>query len=99
LFYPQELASKLLSRANTLITKFCGYLVFDFIGSPIHPPLGALAYLAFPDASLGVPASSAHASLPLYHPSVASSASKLQLLDQLRQVEDLEDSSLLLVVV
>jgi hypothetical protein len=38
----QELASKLLSRTNTLITKFCGYLVFDFIGSPIHPPLGAL---------------------------------------------------------
>jgi hypothetical protein len=29
LFYPQELASKLLSRANSLITKFCGSLVFD----------------------------------------------------------------------
>jgi hypothetical protein len=38
----QELASKQLSRTNTLITKFCGYLVFDFTGSPIHPPLGAL---------------------------------------------------------
>jgi hypothetical protein len=39
----QEFASKLLSRTNTSITKFCGYLVFDFIGSPIHPPpLGAL---------------------------------------------------------
>jgi hypothetical protein len=38
----QELASKLLSRTNTSITKFCGYLVFDFTGSPIHPPLGAL---------------------------------------------------------
>jgi hypothetical protein len=37
LFYPQELASKLLSCANTLITKFCGYLVFDFTGSSIHP--------------------------------------------------------------
>jgi hypothetical protein len=33
----QELASKLLSRTNTSITKFCGYLVFDFTGSPIHP--------------------------------------------------------------
>jgi hypothetical protein len=42
LFCPQELASKLLSRTNTSITKFCGYLVFNFIGSPIHPPLGAL---------------------------------------------------------
>jgi hypothetical protein len=42
LFCPQELASKLLSRTNTSITKFCGYLVFDFTGSPIHPPLGAL---------------------------------------------------------
>jgi hypothetical protein len=38
LFYPQELTSKLLSCANTLITKFCGYLVFDFTGSPIQPP-------------------------------------------------------------
>jgi hypothetical protein len=42
LFCPQELASKLLSRTNTSITKFCGYLVFNFTGSPIHPPLGAL---------------------------------------------------------
>jgi hypothetical protein len=43
---PQELASKLLSRANTLITKFCGYLEFDFTGSPIHPPpLGALTFV------------------------------------------------------
>jgi hypothetical protein len=37
-FRSQELASKLLSRTNTSITKFCGYLVFDFTGSPIHPP-------------------------------------------------------------
>jgi hypothetical protein len=42
----QELVSTLLSCTNTLITKFCGYLVFDFTGSPIHPPppLGALTY-------------------------------------------------------
>jgi hypothetical protein len=39
---PQELASQLLSRTNTPITKFCGYLVLNFIGSPIHP-LGALS--------------------------------------------------------
>jgi hypothetical protein len=45
LFCPQELASQLLSRTNTSITKFCGYLVLNFIGSPIHPPLGALTYL------------------------------------------------------
>jgi hypothetical protein len=48
----QELALKLLSHTNALISKFCGYLVFDFTGSPIHPPLGALsfevlAYLGF----------------------------------------------------
>jgi hypothetical protein len=52
-----------------------------------------------PYASLVVPASSTHASLPLYQPSVASSAFKLQLLDQFWRVEDLENSSLLLVVV
>jgi hypothetical protein len=34
---PQELASQLLSRTNTSITKFCGYLVLNFTGSPIHP--------------------------------------------------------------
>jgi hypothetical protein len=45
LFCPQELASQLLSRTNTFITKFCGYLVFNFTGSPIHPPpLGALKW-------------------------------------------------------
>jgi hypothetical protein len=42
LFCPQELTSKLLSRTNISITMFCGYLVFSFTGSPIHPPLGAL---------------------------------------------------------
>jgi hypothetical protein len=67
--------------------------------APYSLDTSALAYLAFPDTSLGIPASSAHASLPLYQPSVASSASKLQLLDQFQRVEDLEDSSLLLVVV
>jgi hypothetical protein len=30
--------SQLLSRTNTPITKFCGYLVLSFTGSPIHPP-------------------------------------------------------------
>jgi hypothetical protein len=44
LFCAQELASQLLSRTNTSITKFCGYLVLNFTGSPIHPPLGALRY-------------------------------------------------------
>jgi hypothetical protein len=24
--------------ANAITFKFCGYLEFDFIGSPIHPP-------------------------------------------------------------
>jgi hypothetical protein len=44
-FRSQEPASKLLSRTNTSITKFCGYLVFDFTRSPIHPPpLGALNF-------------------------------------------------------
>jgi hypothetical protein len=38
LFCPQELASQLLSRTNTYITKFCSYLVLNFTGSPIHPP-------------------------------------------------------------
>jgi hypothetical protein len=26
-----------------MTSKFCGYLEFDFTGSPIHPPLGALS--------------------------------------------------------
>jgi hypothetical protein len=26
-------------------TRVCGHLVFDFTGSPIHPPLGALNVL------------------------------------------------------
>ena len=41
-----------------------------------------------PGASLGVPAASVHAYLPWCQPSVALSASGLQLLDQLRLVED-----------
>jgi hypothetical protein len=45
LFCPQELASQLLSRTNISITKFCGYLVLNFTGSPIQPPLGALKVL------------------------------------------------------
>jgi hypothetical protein len=38
----QELASKLLSHTNTL-NYVLSLLVFDFTGSPIHPPLGALS--------------------------------------------------------
>jgi hypothetical protein len=30
--------SQLLSHTNISITKFCGYLVLNFTGSPIHPP-------------------------------------------------------------
>jgi hypothetical protein len=45
LFCSQELASKLLSCTNSFKTKFGGYLVFDFTGSPIHP-LGALTSLS-----------------------------------------------------
>jgi hypothetical protein len=38
LLWSQELAPKLLSHANAITSKFCGYLVFNFTGSPIHPP-------------------------------------------------------------
>jgi hypothetical protein len=51
-FRSQELASKLLSHTNTSITKFYGYLVFDFTGSPIHPPLGALMHVKTRDDGL-----------------------------------------------
>jgi hypothetical protein len=44
LLCPQELAPKLLSHANDIIFKFCGYLEFAFTRSPIHSPLGALNY-------------------------------------------------------
>jgi hypothetical protein len=67
--------------------------------------LGAVAPVA-PDASppafgasLGVPAASARAYPPWCQPSVALSASRLQLRDQLRLVEDLKDPSQLVVVV
>jgi hypothetical protein len=51
-----------------------------------------------PGASPGVPAASARAYPPWYLPSVASSSSELQLLDQLRLVEAVvEDPSLLVV--
>lgn len=49
--------------------------------------------------SLGVPATSACAYPPEYQSSVALSGSGLQLLDQPRLVEDLEDPSLLVFVV
>jgi hypothetical protein len=49
--------------------------------------------------SLGVLVASARAYLPQYQPSIALSASGLQLLDQPRLVEDLEDPSLLVVVI
>jgi hypothetical protein len=39
----QELASSYLAIL-TLITKVLWLLVFDFTGSPIHPPLGALKH-------------------------------------------------------
>jgi hypothetical protein len=48
--------------------------------------------------SLGVLAASARAYPPLYQSYVALSASGLQLVDQFRLVEDLEDPSLLVVV-
>jgi hypothetical protein len=56
------------------------------------------AYLAFPGASLVVPASSALAYLPWYWLFVTASASGLQPQDQFRLVEELEDLSLLVVV-
>jgi hypothetical protein len=52
-----------------------------------------------PGASLSIPAASVRACPPWYLPSVALSASVLQLPDQHRLVEDLEGPSLLVVVV
>jgi hypothetical protein len=65
-------------------------VVAPFVPGASPPSLGA---------SLGVPATSARAYPPEYQSSVALSASGLQLLDQPRLVEDLEDPSLLVVVV
>jgi hypothetical protein len=67
--------------------------------SPFSPNASPPTYLAFIGAFLGVSAASAHASLPLYQPFVASFASGLQPVGQFRLVEDLEDSSLHVVVV
>ena len=74
--------------------------------APFSPGISSLApgasldvYPLSPGASLGVPAASVHACPPWYLPSAALSASGLQLLDQLRLVEDLEDPSQLVVVV
>jgi hypothetical protein len=50
-------------------------------------------------ASVGVPAASACAYPPQYQPSVALSASGLQLRDQIQPMEDLEGPSLHVVVV
>jgi hypothetical protein len=63
--------------------------------APFAPGASPLAL----GASLGVPAASARAYPPWCQPSVALSASRLQLRDQLRLVEDLEDPSQLVVVV
>jgi hypothetical protein len=52
-----------------------------------------------PGTSLGIPVASVRACPRWYLPSLALSTSGLQLRDQLRLVEDWEDSSLLLVVV
>jgi hypothetical protein len=52
-----------------------------------------------PGTPLGGPAASVRAYPPYYPPSVALSTSGLQLLGQLRLVEDLEDPSQLVVVV
>jgi hypothetical protein len=67
--------------------------------APSSPDASPHTYLAFLGTSLGVLAASVHASLPWYKPFVASSASGLQPLERFRLVEDLEDSSLLVVVV
>jgi hypothetical protein len=67
--------------------------------TPSSPDASPHAYLAFLGAFLGIPVASAHASLPLYHPFVALSASGLQPLDQFWLVVDLEGPSLLVVVV
>jgi hypothetical protein len=67
--------------------------------TPFFLDASSPAYLAFPCASLGVPIASALAYLPYYQPFVAAYASGLQPLHQLRLVEDLEDSSLLVAVV
>jgi hypothetical protein len=63
--------------------------------APFAPGASPLAL----GVSLGVPAASARAYPPWCQPSVALSASGLQLRDQLRLVEDLEDPSQLVVVV
>lgn len=62
---------------------------------PFAPGVSPLAL----GASLGAPAASARAYPPWCQPSVALSLSELQLLGQLRLVEDSEESSQLVVVV
>ena len=63
--------------------------------APFAPGASPPSLGTSPDA----PVTSVHAYLPWYHPYVALSASGLQLLDQLRLVVDLEESSQLVVVV
>ena len=72
---------------------------FSPVVSPLAPGAFPAIYPLSPGASLGVPAASVCACLPWYLPSVALSASRLQLQDQLRLVEGLEDPSQLVVVV
>jgi hypothetical protein len=39
---------------NSFITKFCGYLVFDFTGSPIHPPPSRCSHCSRCQPTVGV---------------------------------------------
>jgi hypothetical protein len=63
--------------------------------APFAPSASPLAL----GASLGVPAASVHAYLPWCLPSAALSVSELQLRDQLRLVDAVEDPSQVVVVV
>ena len=62
--------------------------------APFAPSTSPLAF----GASLGIPAASVRAYPPWCQPSIALSTSGLELRDQLRLVEDLEDPSQLVVV-
>jgi hypothetical protein len=66
--------------------------------SPLSPSAFLGVYPLSPGASPGVPAASAHAYLPWYLSSVASSSSELQQLGLLRLVEAVVEGPSLLVV-
>ena len=84
--------SRCLSRVELVVVVVAVVLVAVAPFAPGTSPLPL-------GASLGVRAASARAYPPLYQTSVALSASRLQLRDQYRLVEDLEGPSLLVVVV